>query len=378
QILSPAAIKMPMGELAFKSGFKHAEIRALKIGVDASLWIMQCCMAFRRNHAQAGESPELRTIFHRLSHFSKYPLIAVFVFDGPGRPHRKRGKRVMTTPHWLTSGMQEMIEAFGFYVHLAPGEAEAELAELNERGVIDAVCTEDVDALLFGAKYVLRNNPDIKPQFHQVCVYGAERIRDEGGIGLDRTAMIFIALCKGGDYDSTGLVGCGIQVAKKLALYGFGRSLYDAIQSLRADELSTFLEGWRERVREELRNDSQGFLGCKQYKIAAAVRTSFPNITAAFAYAKPLTSWSNHEVPTLPTFELRHAEAVKIARICERLFAWGTVGGIIKRFQFAVLEGVCVRRLCNESRRNDRVAAGGTRKAPQVCCTFLRLLYVAL
>jgi 5'-3' exonuclease len=38
----------------------------------------------------------------------------------------------------------------------APGEAEAELAELNSRGIIDAVLTKDSDTLVFGAQYVIR------------------------------------------------------------------------------------------------------------------------------------------------------------------------------------------------------------------------------
>jgi holliday junction resolvase YEN1 len=38
----------------------------------------------------------------------------------------------------------------------APGEAEAELAYLNRIGVIDAVLTDDVDTLVFGASLVIR------------------------------------------------------------------------------------------------------------------------------------------------------------------------------------------------------------------------------
>lgn len=38
----------------------------------------------------------------------------------------------------------------------APGEAEAELAIMNRQGKIDAVLSDDVDALLFGATKLLR------------------------------------------------------------------------------------------------------------------------------------------------------------------------------------------------------------------------------
>lgn len=38
----------------------------------------------------------------------------------------------------------------------ALGEAEAELAFLNRTGVVDAVMTDDVDALVFGATTIVR------------------------------------------------------------------------------------------------------------------------------------------------------------------------------------------------------------------------------
>lgn len=38
----------------------------------------------------------------------------------------------------------------------APGEAEAELAIMNRQGKIDAVLSDDVDALLFGATCLIR------------------------------------------------------------------------------------------------------------------------------------------------------------------------------------------------------------------------------
>jgi holliday junction resolvase YEN1 len=75
---------------------------------------MQCQSTFSHNHAQFGQNPELRTLFYRLAGLLCYCADFVFVFDGPHRASIKRGKKVKTTPHWLTSGMQEMLTAFGF------------------------------------------------------------------------------------------------------------------------------------------------------------------------------------------------------------------------------------------------------------------------
>ena len=48
----------------------------------------------------------------------------------------------------------------------APGEAEAELAQLSKLGKIDAVLTDDVDALVFGATKILRKSVISPPPYH--------------------------------------------------------------------------------------------------------------------------------------------------------------------------------------------------------------------
>ena len=72
---------------------------------------------FTYNHAGAGESPEVRTIFYRLVAVSQMLLHAHFIFDGPKRPKLKRGKHVKSAPHWMTQRFQELISAFGFTWH---------------------------------------------------------------------------------------------------------------------------------------------------------------------------------------------------------------------------------------------------------------------
>jgi hypothetical protein len=52
---------------------------------------------------------------------------------------------------------------FNRYHSQAPGEAEAELAQLSKLGKIDAVLTDDVDALVFGATKILRKSVVFPP-----------------------------------------------------------------------------------------------------------------------------------------------------------------------------------------------------------------------
>ncbi|KAH0832353.1 PIN domain-like protein [Lanmaoa asiatica] len=104
----------------------------------------------------AGPSPELRTLFYRLAAVLSMPIHVFFVFDGRARPNLKRGARVHRKSHWLARPFQELLDAFGFSWCEAPGEAEAELAALNQRGLVDIVLTTDSDAAVFGATCIAR------------------------------------------------------------------------------------------------------------------------------------------------------------------------------------------------------------------------------
>ncbi|KAK7018034.1 hypothetical protein VNI00_018430 [Paramarasmius palmivorus] len=58
----------------------------------------------------------------------------------------KRGKKVTPEPHWMIDELRHIADIFHFPVHQAPGDAEAELAALARRGIIDVVLTDDSDA----------------------------------------------------------------------------------------------------------------------------------------------------------------------------------------------------------------------------------------
>jgi Holliday junction resolvase YEN1 len=72
-------------------------------------------------HSQAGENPELRTLFFKFCRFLKAPVTLVCVFDGPARPLIKRGKKVVNRQLWIIDHVKSMIKAFGFYCHDVSG-----------------------------------------------------------------------------------------------------------------------------------------------------------------------------------------------------------------------------------------------------------------
>lgn len=257
----------------------------IRLGIDVSVWM---------SHAIAGkEFLLLRTIFYRLCKLAALPhLVPIFVFDGFSRPALKRGKKTpfSRTPSGrnlfgkLETQVKELAAAFGFVLIQAPGEAEAELSDLNRRGLIDAILSDDSDCFLFGAKTVVRNwgeklsgttaiqtrrakartnqrasspsssqssqsellsssenDSEVKvgsssqksmfadkaKQGDQVFVYRVEDFAD--GVNA-ASCVLLIGLLGGGDYDVSGAKRFGIRTAIGLAKGGFDDRLLKGVK----------------------------------------------------------------------------------------------------------------------------------------------------
>lgn len=100
--------------------------------------------------------------------------------------------------------VQELLTLFGIPYIIAPQEAEAQCAFLQQAKLVDAVITDDSDVFLFGASLVYRNFFEDKKY---VEVYSAERIKKD--LGIDRDRFIQLALLLGSDY-TEGVGGVGI------------------------------------------------------------------------------------------------------------------------------------------------------------------------
>lgn len=107
--------------------------------------------------------------------------------------------------------------------HWAPAEAEAECARLNELGIVDAVWTDDGDALMFGAMVLIKKHREggNKKSDSLVRVYRMDVIERKHRI--NRQGLILFALLSGGDYDTKGLEGCGPRAALAAARFDNGR-----------------------------------------------------------------------------------------------------------------------------------------------------------
>ncbi|TFY57026.1 hypothetical protein EVJ58_g7276 [Rhodofomes roseus] len=263
---------------------------------------------------------------------------------------------------------------------IAPGEAEAELAYLNQMGVIDAVYTDDVDTFLFGAKMIIRNasvtlsgnrahslkNSAGREDGNHVATYTSHAILTHSSVQLTQGGLILIGILRGGDYHQAGLAGCGGTIAHGLARCGFGDTLLTAARSLQRSELPSFLRGWREEIRAELRTNSRGILGKKYAALAKKIPEDFPNIDVLLSYTNPITSESEAAAKgrvsksTKIDWE-KEPDLGKIAGLCEMYFEWGVKEIIIKRFRTVLWPAAVLRILRRvallEDKRVARVAA---------------------
>jgi Holliday junction resolvase YEN1 len=232
-----------------------------------------------------GTNPALRTFYYRLLRLIALSIHPVFVFDGPNKPPFKRNKRtgpnVASIPEFLA---KQLLKQFGYPIHLAPGEAEAECALLQRKGIVDAVLSEDVDTLMFGSGITIRNwSPEKsgKTPTH-VNVYDAVETKN-GPSGLDREGMILVALMSGGDYVPEGIPGCGPKTACEAAKAGFGRDLC----SIPTSDRKAMAE-WRERLQHELKtNESKLF---KRKHGTLKIPDDFPRLDILGYYTHPAIS----------------------------------------------------------------------------------------
>ncbi|KAF1833769.1 hypothetical protein BDW02DRAFT_551966 [Decorospora gaudefroyi] len=253
--------------------------RPLRIAIDTSIWLFQI------QASKGGTNPALRTFYYRLLRLVSLAIHPVFVFDGPNKPPFKRNKRtgpnVASIPEFLA---KQLLKQFGYPIHLAPGEAEAECALLQREGIVDAVLSEDVDTLMFGSRITIRNwSPEKsgKTPTH-VNVYDAVETKN-GPSGLDREGMILVALMSGGDYVPEGIPGCGPKTACEAAKAGFGADLCN-IPKGDAKAVSE----WRQRLQHELAtNESKLF---KRKHGALKIPHDFPRLDILGYYTHPAIS----------------------------------------------------------------------------------------
>ncbi|KAI5797743.1 hypothetical protein EDC01DRAFT_744163 [Geopyxis carbonaria] len=253
--------------------------RRLRLAIDASIW------SFQVQASKGGSNPALRTLYYRLLRLLHHNVAPLFIFDGPARPSFKRGHATNTqlTPA-LVRLCKKLLKLAGVPFHTAPGEAEAECALLQREGVVDAVLSEDVDTLMFGAGRVVRNwgAADGRAGGAPTHVTVLDAAAIEARVGLNRDGMVLVALMRGGDYLPEGVPGCGIKTAVEAARAGFGAELAQVYQDPSA------LAAWRDQLQKELTTNASGRFKRRNARIR--IPADFPNAEVLGWYAAPAVS----------------------------------------------------------------------------------------
>ncbi|KAJ9211890.1 hypothetical protein DTO166G4_6542 [Paecilomyces variotii] len=271
--------------------------RPIRIAVDISIWLFQV------QSGRGGTNPELRTLVYRLLKFLALPVHPLFVYDGRHKPPFKRGKAVGGRSYGsapIIGLSKTLIDLFKFPRHDAPGEAEAECARLQKAGVVDAVMSNDVDALMFGSTLTVMNFSKEKSSgtaaaTHITCYRTREEEGMPANVPLDSDAMVLFALLSGGDYLPSGVPKCGSKLAAEIARAGFGSDLLDILRS-GATDAEVKLDEWRTRLQYELDENESGYFQTKHK--AVKIPETFPDKEILSYYANPVVS-SDEEVEVL-------------------------------------------------------------------------------
>lgn len=316
-----------------KLAITHLErtARPIRVAVDISIWLFQI------QAGRGGTNPELRTLFYRLLKVLALPVHPLFVYDGREKPPFKRGKAVSGRSYGsapIIRLSKTLVDLFKFPRHDAPGEAEAECARLQRAGVVDAVMSNDVDALMFGSTFAVMNfskegGSGTSAATH-VTRYQMQDLESPSRVELDRAGMILFAMLSGGDYLPSGVPKCGSKLAAEIAKAGFGQDLLDILES-DPSELDMKLNEWRERLQYELEENESGYFQTKHK--AVRIPETFPDRTILSYYAKPIVSTAT-EIESLRS-RLTNAwdkevDVLEIRRFAAQTFDWNYRSGARK------------------------------------------------
>ncbi|KAF7290007.1 hypothetical protein HMN09_01305400 [Mycena chlorophos] len=262
----------------------------LRLGIDAMLWIVETQAVFHKpRHAQAGQNPELRALFYKVCALHNAG-VAALRRGRAQQAERQAGQErcyQATLAGFAVSGVGRDIR-----VLVANGvwRAEAELAELNAMGKLDAMLCSDANGVAFGGIKIFRMLD--KKNHDAVTVYTTEKLKQ---LGLSRGGTILFALVMGGNY-ADGLSG-----------------RFDD-----DDALAAFLVGWRQDLRAELRTNSRRFLKSRQPAASNKIPESFPNIRILRLYVAPAVSG----VMAPHALSARVPDLSKLALFCANKFGW--------------------------------------------------------
>lgn len=222
-------------------------------------------------------NPLEKHILYRIRRLLRFNVRLIFVFDGPRRPH-KRGRPAGRIQWEDIKLLKDMLHVLRIPTHRAPAEAEAECAALQRAGKVDVVWSEDGDSLMFGCTSLIttfripKTNGTTEKHGELVRLFTAQAVQDKHGI--DQQGLVLFAMLCGGDYDTTGVRGCGPKTAIQVAKMHIG------LASTLCNSSQHELPLWRENLVQQLR----------QQRSTISVPMDFPNYKTLEKYSHPVVT----------------------------------------------------------------------------------------
>jgi Holliday junction resolvase YEN1 len=195
----------------------------------------------------------------------------------------------------------------------------------------------------FGHAYLLDNPSPKNKAIGNVDIYTAAHI--EAQLGLNRGGLILFALLTGGDYDTTGVRGCGAAIALGLARAGFGDRLIEIADLPRAN-IHTALSNFRKDLKLELASNHLGYLDKSHPKLAADFPENFPDPKILSLYLHPSTSWSYGVKVERFDWKPREPKIGEILDFCVERLSWKRATAL-RRLHSNLFEGVAIRMLAS-------------------------------
>lgn len=253
--------------------------RPLRVAVDEPGWRFnnltpQHVEIIRKKEPAA--NPIEKTVMWRVFLLMRLNIQPIWILDGPRRPWKRNKRGGGGGPQVefeRTKLLCQLLDHLKVPHHRAPAEAEAECARLQQLGIVDAVWSDDGDTLMFGATCLIgAHRVGNKWSPDKITVLRAENIFED--YNFDRESLVLFAMLSGGDYNTSGLPGCGPQIARLVSRKSHGL----ASQLCHASQQD--IAAWRLRLEETLGKEGRRM----------QVPPNFPDMRALGHYCNPVIS----------------------------------------------------------------------------------------
>ncbi len=122
-----------------------------------------------------------------------------------------------------------------------------------------------------------------------------------------------------------------------------GKQLFDALEASEIDGYAVVVSVWCQDFSMTLETQ-----GVWQHSLALHIPLDFPQVSVFIQYLHPVILQSNglNNVPAAPS--LNQPNISHLANLCEELFIWGHLMGIIRNFRDHVFPGLATRDLLQD------------------------------